>query len=231
MTSPSALADRLDGDVLLPDHADYDDARRVFNTLHDRRPAAIVRCASEQDVVAALEHARESGLEVCVRSGGHSAPGFSVVDDALVVDVRGLKAVDIDAGAQTVRVGAGLTWGELDAATQEHGLAVTGGRVTSTGVSGLTLGSGSGWLERVMGLTPDNVLAMRVVTADGRAVVASADENPDLFWALRGGGGNFGVVTEFTFRLMRLGPLVRGGMRVYPFPRADRDPDARTRRS
>ena len=210
----------VDGDVLRPGDAGYDDARVVYNKMHDARPALIVRCASEDDVVAALAHAREQGMSVCVRAGGHSVPGFSVVDDALCIDVRRLKDVDIDPEARTARVGAGLTWGEMDAATQAHGLAVTGGRASTTGVAGFTLGSGSGWLERLMGLAPDNVIAMRVVTADGRKVAASQDENPDLFWALRGGGGNFGVVTELTFRLRPVGPLVRGGMRVFPFARA-----------
>jgi len=212
--------DSLDGDALRPGDAEYDAARRVYNTMHDRRPAVIVRCASEDDVVAALAHAQAQGLEVCVRSGGHSAPGFSSADGALVIDVRRLKDVDVDTAAGTVRTGAGVTWGELDAATQEHGFAVTGGRVSSTGMSGLALGSGSGWLERAMGLTPDNLLSARVVTADGRVVIASEAEHADLFWALRGGGGNFGVVTEFTFRLLRLGPIVRGGMLIFPFPRA-----------
>ncbi|MBO0777098.1 MAG: FAD-binding oxidoreductase, partial [Actinobacteria bacterium] len=210
----------LDGDVLQAGDPDYDGARRVFNLIHDRHPAAIVRCASERDVAAALGYAAARRRSVCVRAGGHSTPGLSVIDDAVVIDVRRLKEVDIDPAARTARVGAGLTWGELDAATQQHGLAVTGGRVTTTGIAGLTLGSGSGWLERMMGLTPDNLLAMRVVTADGRTVVASAAENADLFWALRGGGGQFGVVTEFTFRLIPLGPVVRGGMRLYPFARA-----------
>jgi len=210
----------MDGDLLYPVDADYDDARRVFNTLFDRHPSAIARCASERDIVAALAYATRRGLPISVRAGGHSAAGFSVVDDAVVVDVRGLKDVTIDRNARQARAGAGLTWAELDAATQQFGLAVTGGRMSSTGVGGLTIGSGSGWLERAMGLTPDNVIAMRVVTADGRIVVASADENPDLFWALRGGGGNFGIVTEFTFRLMELGPIVRGGMRFYPLARA-----------
>ncbi len=219
-TIPSAGALTIDGDVLRPGDAEYDDARQVYNKTHDGRPAVIVRCASEGDVVAALGLARDEALSVCVRAGGHSAPGFSVVDDALVIDVRRLKDVDIDPAARTARVGAGLTWSEMDAATQEHGLAVSGGRVGTTGVAGFTLGSGSGWLERAMGLAPDNVLAMRVVTADGRVVVAAESENPDLFWALRGGGGNFGVVTEFTFELREVGPIVRGGMRIFPFARA-----------
>src|SRR5882762_8950620 len=202
----------MDGDLLYPVDADYDDARRVFNTLFDRHPSAIARCASERDIVAALAYATRRGLPISVRAGGPSAAGFSVVDDAVVVDVRGLKDVTIDRNARQARAGAGLTWAELDAATQQFGLAVTGGRMSSTGVGGLTIGSGSGWLERAMGLTPDNVIAMRVVTADGRIVVASADENPDLFWALRGGGGNFGVVTSFEFRLHEVGPLVHLGL-------------------
>ncbi|WP_372789379.1 FAD-binding oxidoreductase [Paraconexibacter sp.] len=219
-THPGPTNLSLDGDAVRPGDPDYDATRQVYNAMHDGRPEIIVRCASEGDVVAALAYARESGLEVCVRSGGHSAPGFSNVEGALVIDVRRLKDVTVDAEAGTVRAGAGLTWGELDAATQESGLAVTGGRVSHTGVSGLALGSGSGWLERAMGLTSDNLLAARVVTAAGEIVTASETENPDLYWALRGGGGNFGVVTEFTLRLMRVGPIVRGGMRIYPFPRA-----------
>jgi FAD/FMN-containing dehydrogenase len=210
----------FDGDLLYPGDPEYDDARRVFNTMFDRRPAAIARCASERDVVAALAYAAGRGVPVSVRAGGHHAAGFSVIDNGVVIDVRGLKGVAVDPQTRTARVGAGLTWAELDAATQQYGLAVTGGRMSSTGVGGLTIGSGSGWLERAIGLTPDNVLGLRVVTADGRVVVANADENPDLFWALRGGGGNFGVVTEFTFQLMELGPIVRGGLRLYPLAQA-----------
>jgi hypothetical protein len=221
MAFPELTDDAIfDGELWHPGDPGYDEARVVFNTIFDRHPAAIARCASERDVIAALSLARRKGLPISVRAGGHSAAGFSVADDALVVDVRGLTDVAIDRVARTARVGSGLTWGELDAATQTCGLAVTGGRVSTTGVGGLTIGSGSGWLERVIGLTADNVLAMRVVTADGRLVVASAAENPDLFWALRGGGGNFGIVTEFTFRLMELGPTVRGGLRFYPIERA-----------
>jgi FAD/FMN-containing dehydrogenase len=151
-----------------------------------------------------------------VRGGGHSSAGHSSVDDGIVIDTGPMKRVDIDVARRTGRFGAGLTWGELDAATQEHGLAVTGGRVTHTGVAGLTLGSGSGWLERLLGPTAANLVRAEVVTADGRILRASADENPELFWGLKGGGGNFGVVTEFEFRLHPVGPLVYGGLVLHP---------------
>jgi FAD/FMN-containing dehydrogenase len=167
-------------------------------------------------VAAAVRHAADARLPLTVYGGGHSVTGSAVADGAVCIDLRGLKGVSVDPQARTVRAGGGLTWGELDAAMQEHGLAVTGGRVSSTGVGGLALGSGSGWLERALGFTCDNLLAAEVVTAAGVRVTASAGENPDLFWALRGGGGNFGIVTEFTVRLHQVGPLVYGGMLMYP---------------
>lgn len=219
-TLASLPAPSMDGDLVLPSHPAYEELRRVDNQMFDRRPAGIARCASVADVVTALAFAREAGTDVCVRAGGHSAPGLSQIDGALVIDIRALKSVDIDPEARIARVGTGLTWGELDAATQQHGLAVTGGRVSSTGIGGLTLGSGSGWLERAMGLTSDNLLAVQVVTADGRVVTASDDENADLFWALRGGGGGFGIATQYTYRLAPVGPIVRAGMRMFPFARA-----------
>jgi hypothetical protein len=164
-------------------------------------------------VQAAVAFAREQGLEISVRGGGHGL-GYGTWDDALVIDLSPMKAIAIDVGARTCWAQPGLTWGEFDAATQAHGLAVTGGRVTSTGIAGLTLGSGSGWLERRCGLTGDNLLSAEVVTADGRLLTASREENPDLFWGLRGGSGNFGVVTEFTFQLHQIGPIIYGGMLV-----------------
>jgi FAD/FMN-containing dehydrogenase len=190
--------------------------RVVFNGMIDRRPALIARCTSADDVVAAVDLAREEALPISVYGGGHGVTGAAVCDDGVVVDLRPMNAATVDAKANTVRAEAGLTWGELDAATQEHGLAVTGGRVSTTGVAGLALGSGSGWLERSLGFTCDNLLAAEMVTADGRKVTASADENPDLFWALRGGGGNFGVVTAFHLQLHPIGPIVLGGMLMYP---------------
>ena len=204
------------GTVLYPDDEGYDDARSVFNAMIDRRPALIARCSSADDVVAAVNLARREGLELTVYGGGHGVTGACVCDGGLCVDLRGMKGIDIDTDAQTVRAEAGLTWGELDAATQEHGLAVTGGRVSTTGIGGLALGSGSGWLERTLGFTCDNLVKAEIVTADGRKVVASEAENPDLFWAIRGGGGNFGVVTAFHLQLHPIGPIVFGGMLMYP---------------
>ena len=204
------------GQLLRPDDSGYDEARTVFNAMIDRRPALIARCANADDVAAAVNLAREEHLPISVYGGGHGVTGSAVVDAGICVDLRGMKRVDVDPEAKTARVEGGSTWSELDAATQEHGLAVTGGRVGDTGVAGLTLGSGSGWLERKIGYTCDNLIAAEVVTADGRQVTASEDENPDLFWGLRGGGGNFGVVTAFHFRLHEVGPIVLGGMLMYP---------------
>src|SRR4051794_2169187 len=204
------------GTILRQSDPSYDEARSVFNAIVDRRPDRIMRCHSADDVAAALAAALLDGLPVSVYGGGHGVTGSAVVDGGVCLDLRGINDVEVDPAAKTVRVGGGATWGAVDAATQEHGLAVTGGRVTSTGVGGLALGSGSGWLERYCGFTCDNLLSAQVVTADSRIVTASEDEHPDLFWALRGGGGNFGVVTEFTFRLHPVGPIVFGGMLLYP---------------
>ena len=207
------------GAVLAPGHGRYDTARAVFNGAIDRHPALIAEVTDARDVAAALRHGRENGLPIAVRAGGHSGAGYGVVDDGLVIDVRALRRVEVDLATRTVRAGAGLTWAQLDAATQAHGLAVTGGRVSHTGVAGLTLGSGSGWLERMHGLTADNLVGATVVTADGGVVRASAREHPDLFWALRGGGGNFGVVTEFELALHPVGPAVTAGMLVFEHSR------------
>jgi len=204
------------GQTLTPSDPGYDDARKVFNGIVDRRPDRIMRCMNPGDVAAALEVARDLALPVSVYGGGHGVTGSAVADGGVVVDLRPIDHVVVDPVERTARVGGGATWGAVDAATQEHGLAVTGGRVSSTGVGGLTLGSGSGWIERSFGFACDNLDSAEVVTADGRTVTASARENPDLFWALRGGGGNFGVVTEFTFRLHPVGPLILGGMLLHP---------------
>ena len=212
----AAIDPAFAGDLIDPAHSDYDTARKVFNGVFDKRPALIARCTNAADVRIALAHAREHDLVIAVRGGGHSIPGHSSCDGGLVVDTGPMKRVEIDVEARTGRFGAGLTWAELDAGTQEHGLAVTGGRVSHTGVAGLALGSGSGWLERACGTTCENLLSAEVVTADGRVLRASAVENADLFWGIRGGGGNFGVVTEFEFRLHPIGPLVYGGMILHP---------------
>lgn len=208
--------DGFSGEVLHPDDDGYDDARAVFNGMVDRRPAVIARCADVDDVVAVVGAARQNDLPLSIYGGGHGVTGSAVVDAGVCLDLRGMRAVAVDPGARTARVQGGATWGEVDAATQEHGLAVTGGRVSGTGVAGLALGSGSGWLERSFGYVCDNLLSAEVVTADGRVVTASAEENPDLFWGLRGGGGNFGVVTAFELGLHPLGPVVLGGMLLFP---------------
>jgi hypothetical protein len=205
------------GAVIQPGDAAYDEARKVFNGMyHERRPALIARCTGVADVIAALQFARDKELAVAVRGGGHSVPGYSVCDDGIVIDLRGMKGIYVDPKARTARAQGGVTWGEFDRETQAFGLATTGGRITTTGIGGLTLGSGSGWLERTFGLVVDNLLSVQMVTADGRVVTASEDENEDLFWGIRGGGGNFGIVTSFEYRLHELGPVVIGGLMVYP---------------
>ncbi len=213
-TRPAAPS--FHGRTISPADPDYDEARRVFNGLIDRRPAQILRCNDAGDVAAALAIARTAGLAVSVYGGGHGVTGSAVIDDGVCIDLRGLDSVVVDPVARTARVGGGATWGVIDAATQEFGLAVTGGRMSTTGVGGLTLGSGSGWLERALGFTCDNLDSVEVVVADGRVLDASPDENADLFWAVRGGGGNFGIVTEFRFRLHPVGPLLLAGMLLYP---------------
>jgi FAD/FMN-containing dehydrogenase len=205
--------------VYEPGEPEYDEARTLFNAMIERRPALVARCQSPEDVSDALALARRRDLRVAVRAGGHSVAGLSLVDDGVVIDVRGMSAIRVDAERRVARVGAGVRWAELDRATQEHGLATTGGRVSTTGVAGLTLGGGSGWLERKHGLACDNLLAVELVTADGELVRASEDEHPDLFWALRGGGGNFGVATAFEFRLHPVGPEILGGLAIYPAER------------
>ncbi|HWS45918.1 MAG TPA: FAD-binding oxidoreductase, partial [Acidimicrobiia bacterium] len=204
------------GRLIGPGDADYDEARKVFNGMIDRRPALIARCSCTADVAAVVNLARERGLSLSVHGGGHGVTGAAMCDDGVCVDLRGMKNITVDPQARVARADAGLTWGEFDAATQEHGLACTGGRVTTTGIAGLALGSGSGWLERKFGFVCDNLVQAEVVTADGRTVKASETENADLFWGLRGGGGNFGIVTRFDLRLHELGPIVLGGILVYP---------------
>jgi FAD/FMN-containing dehydrogenase len=195
---------------------EYADTTTLNNAMIERRPALVARCATPTDVAEAIALARARRLPLAVRAGGHSVAGLSLVDDGLVIDVREMCAVEVDPGRRVARVGAGATWSQFDRATQPHCLATTGGRVSTTGVAGLTLGGGSGWLERKHGLACDNLLAIELVTADGEHVRASAGEHPELFWALRGGGGNFGVVTAFEFRLHPIEREVLAGLALYP---------------
>jgi hypothetical protein len=210
------LGTRLRGRLIRPGDASYELQRHVWNGSIDRYPASIARCADAADVATALGFARTHGLLVAVRSGGHSFPGHSVCDDGVVIDLSLMKGIRVDPDARTARVQAGVLWGELDQATQAYALAVTAGIVTHTGVAGLTLGGGLGWIMRKCGLTVDNLLSVDMVTADGESVTASATVNPDLFWGVRGGGGNFGIVTEFEFRLHQLGPDLIAGPVLWP---------------
>ena len=213
MTQPlAALKDRVAGTVVRPGDEGYEEARRVYNAMVDVRPAAIVRCAGDEDVVEVVRTAAERRLDLAVRGGGHSVPGFGTAEGALVADLSPMQSVHVDDGARTATAGGGTTWGRFNDVTAAHGLATTGGIISTTGVGGLTLGGGIGYLCRGHGLSCDNLVSARVVTADGSVVTASADENTDLFWALRGGGGNFGVVTEFTFRLHPVTTIYGGPM-------------------
>lgn len=205
-----ALGERLEGELVLPDDAGYDDAREIFNAMHDFRPAAVARVVSADDVSRALRFAREHDLPLAVRGGGHSLPGFSSCDAGLVIDLRRLSSVEVVPDRRIARVGGGATWGQMNTATHEFGLATPGGLISTTGVGGLTLGGGIGFLSRQYGLACDNVASAEVVLADGSIVRCSEHENQDLLWALRGGGGNFGVVTEFEFRLHPVAEILGG---------------------
>lgn len=198
------------GELIGPDDAGYDGARALFNAMIDKRPALIARCAGPADVAATIGFARGHGLPLAVRGGGHNGGGLGSVDEGVVCDLSLLKAISVDPALRTVKVGGGCTWGEVDAAAHEHGLAVPAGVISTTGVGGLALGGGLGHLTRGCGLTIDNLLSAELVLADGQCVTASADENPDLFWAIRGGGGNFGVVTEFRFHAHEVSTVVGG---------------------
>lgn len=210
--SLDGLRASMTGSVIDREDPDFDEARKLWNAAIDGRPAVIARCASTADVAAAILFARQHGLEIAVRGGAHSMPGVSTVDDGLVIDLSALNQVSVDPVAKRARVGGGALLGDLDAATQEHGLAVPAGVVSHTGVGGLTVGGGMGWLTRLGGLTIDNLVSAEVVTADGRILRAADAENDDLFWAIRGGGGNYGVVTEFEFRLHEVGPICHLGL-------------------
>jgi FAD/FMN-containing dehydrogenase len=210
-TEPERLRDSLHGPLILPGEEGYDEARSIWNGAIDRRPTCIARCTGVADVVAAVRFARDHDLEIAVRGGGHNVAGTAVCDDGLVIDLSAMRAVWVEPAGRTAWVQGGALWGDVDHETQAYGLATTGGIIGHTGVAGLTLGGGIGFLMRKHGLAVDNLLAAEVVTAEGSVVRASADEHPDLFWALRGGGGNFGVVTSFRFALHPVGPTVMAG--------------------
>jgi FAD/FMN-containing dehydrogenase len=211
----AALRDAVRGHVVTPDDGGYEQARRVWNGAIDRYPALVVRCAGVPDVVAAVRFARENDLLLAIRGGGHNVAGTGTCDGGLVIDLSPMKGIRVDPASGVIRAEPGLLWRELDAGTQEHGLAVTGGIVSSTGIAGFTLGGGIGWLHRRHGLTIDSLLAADVVTADGNLVRASEEENPDLLWGLRGGGGNFGIVTEFEYQGHPVGPELMAGLVFY----------------
>ncbi|MFT5112284.1 MAG: hypothetical protein ACI8P9_001608 [Parasphingorhabdus sp.] len=204
------------GQIIQPGDQDYEEARRVHNGLIDRHPRIILRCSSTADVVSALKFGIQTELEIAVRGGGHNVAGRAVCNDGLVIDLSLMKGMHVDVNSATARVQPGVTWGEFNRETQLYGLATTGGMISSTGVAGLTLGGGLGALMPKYGLTIDNLLSAQVVTASGEVLNASEDENQDLFWGIRGGGGNFGIVTSFEFNLHAVGPVVQGGMSIYP---------------
>ena len=210
--SKSNLGQRLNGEIILPKNANYDEARTIYNAMIDKHPAMIVKCKNRDDVIAAVNFARNEGIEVSIRSGGHSGPGLALVDDGLVIDLSPMKGIQVDPENKTARVEPGCTWGDVDSATHEYGLATVSGVLSTTGVGGLTLGGGHGYLTRKYGLTIDNLIGAEVVLADGTLVHTNKDEHPDLFWALRGGGGNFGVVTLFEYRLHPVKNVMAGPM-------------------
>ena len=209
------------GELLRPGDAGYEETRRIHNGMIDKRPALIARCLGVADVVAAVNLARDHGFELSVRGGGHNGAGKAVTEGGVMVDLSLMKGVYVDPARGTARAQGGVTWAGLNRETQMHGLAVTGGVISTTGIAGLTLGGGLGWLMGKHGLAADNLLSAEVVTADGRVLNASADENEDLFWGLRGGGGNFGVVTSFEYKVHPIGPIITGGLVIHPFDAAD----------
>jgi FAD/FMN-containing dehydrogenase len=221
MSAPTIeqLRERVRGAVITAEDEGYDEARRVYNAMIDKRPRVVVRPANAGDVMAAVDFARENRLDLAVRGGSHSVPGFGTCDDGVVVDLSSMRGIRVDPGNQTARAEGGATWGDFNAATYPFGLATTGGIISTTGVGGLSLGGGIGYLARGLGLSCDNLISADVVTADGRLLIANDKENEDLFWALRGGGGNFGVVTSFEFRL---GPVkdIYGGPIFFELDRA-----------
>ena len=223
MTATTSLAQAarrelpdLDGRIVGADDPGYAEARAVHNGMIDKHPAVLVTCTTPEEVARCIAFGRAQGAPIAVRGGGHNAGGLGIVDDGLVIDLAGMAGVTVDQGSNTVRVGGGATWGQVDRVTAEHGRVTPSGIISTTGVGGLTLGGGIGHLTRTFGLTVDNLVGADVVLADGSQVHASASEHPDLFWALRGGGGNFGVVTEFEFKTHPLGPTVMAGPTFWP---------------
>jgi FAD/FMN-containing dehydrogenase len=212
--------EEFSGELLRPGESGYEEARHAFNGLVDKRPAVIARCLGEADIADAIAFAREAGLEISVRGGGHSVAGRCLTDGGLMIDLSLMKGVHVDPESHTARVQPGVSWAQLNRETQLHGLAVTGGVISTTGIAGLTLGGGLGWLMPKYGLATDNLLSARVVTADGRTLTASEQENADLFWGLRGAGANLGVVSSFEYRLHEVGPTVIGGLVAHPFDAA-----------
>ena len=219
-TAVNEFQTSLRGELLRQGDDGYDEARKVYNAMIDKRPGLIVRCAGVADVINSVNFARANDLLLAVRGGGHSIPGNSVCDGGIVIDLRGMNSVRVDPVNHTARAEAGATWGQFDCETQAFGLATTGGVVSTTGIAGLTLGGGLGLLVRKYGLSCDNLLSADVVTAEGKLLTASATQNTDLFWGLRGGGGNFGIVTSFEYQLHPVGPMVLGGMVLHPLEKA-----------
>ena len=217
----AALAEDFGGELIQPGEPGYDDARAIYNGMIDRRPAVIARPAGAADVIAAVRYARQHELPIGIRSGGHSVAGHSLPDGALLLDLSLMKGIHVDRVRGTARAGGGVQWGEYDRETQALGVHTPGGRVTTTGVGGFTTGGGYGWTSPKYGLTADNLVSADVVTADGELVTTSPTENADLFWGIRGGGGNFGVVTSFEYRVHPLGPIILGGLLVFPLEQAD----------
>src|SRR5262245_10243364 len=218
--SATELAKNFSGQLLQPSDADYDQARKVHNGLVNKRPALIAQCRGTADVVEAVNLARRQGLEVAIRGGGHNVAGHASVDGGLVIDLTLMKGIHVDPTGRIARAQGGVTWAELNRETQLHGLAVTGGVVSSTGIAGLTLGGGVGWLMGKYGLALDNLRSVELVTAEGEVLRTSKDEDADLFWAIRGAGGNFGVATSFEYQLHSVGPTITGGLVAHPFERA-----------
>lgn len=213
------LRTKLAGEVILPDDSAYEEARHVWNAMIDRRPRAIVRCSGIDDVVTSVNFARDNDWLVAVRGGGHNAAGLAVCDDGLVIDLSNMRSVQVDPDKKTARAQGGATWSDFDGETARHGLATTGGAISTTGIGGLTLGGGIGYLMRRYGLACDNLISVEMITASGDVIEASAEENADLFWGVRGGGGNFGIVTNFEYRLHPV-ETVLGGMLLYPIEKA-----------